>query len=290
MKCPVNIEKLYNDYIQVKYEENYEERYKGKEKYYHASSSGFCSRKNYFSSVEQVEATNPTNELSNRVLRLGTIVHEDLEVCIRKLQGRQILEDEKKESSSTIYSNTIDSNTEDSNTNHSKEKEIPYFQKEILNERFDFHIEKEILLEEFNVRGFYDLVAVSKHDGGVYLIDFKTMASFSWSRKFGTKYFDTNPSQHQEIQLATYGLYIRKEFGRLDGMFLYYYNKDTSRMKAVEVPMAMLKRAENYWTNINNEHKKGLPMFREGASPVQDWECKYCRFLDHCNPPFFKKK
>ena len=34
MKCPVDIEKLYNDYIQAKYKENYEERYKGKEKYY----------------------------------------------------------------------------------------------------------------------------------------------------------------------------------------------------------------------------------------------------------------
>ena len=269
MKCPVNIEKLYNDFIQAKYKENYEERYEGKEKYYHASSSGFCSRKNYFSSVEQVEATNPTNELSNRVLRLGTIVHEDLQEAL----------------SSTIYSNTKDSNTEDS-----KEKEIPYFQKEILNERFDFHIEKEILLEEFNVRGFYDLVAVSQHDGGVYLIDFKTMASYSWSRKFGTKYFDNNPSVHQEIQLATYGLYIREEFGRLDGMFLYYYKKDDSRMKAVEVSMSMLKRAENYWMNINKEHENGLPMFREGLSPVQDWECNYCRFLDHCNPPFFKKK
>ena len=269
MKCPVNIEKLYNDYIQVKYKENSEERYEGKEEYYHASSSGFCSRKNYYESVEQAETTNPTNELSNRVMRLGTIVHEDLQEAL----------------SSTIYSTTTDSNTK-----HSKEKEISYFQKEILSDRFDFHIEKEILLKDLNVRGFYDLVAVSQHDGGVYLIDFKTMASYSWSRKFGTKYFDNNPSVHQEIQLATYGLYIREEFGRLDGMFLYYYKKDDSRMKAVEVSMSMLKRAENYWTNINKEHEKGLPMFREGLSPVQDWECKYCRFLDHCNPPFFKKK
>ena len=48
MRCPVDIEKLYNDYIQAKYKENYEERYKGKEEYYHASSSGFCSRKNLY--------------------------------------------------------------------------------------------------------------------------------------------------------------------------------------------------------------------------------------------------
>ncbi len=265
MKCPVNIEKLYNDYITTKNEENYKDRYEGKEKYYHASGGGSCSRKLYYESVEQVETTNPTNQDSNRILRLGTIVHEDLQNAL----------------SHTIYSNTIDSNTIDS-----KEKEIQYLEKE----KFDFHIEKEIILPELNVRGFYDLVSVSQFDESVYLIDFKTMANFSWSRKFGWKNVDPNPSIHQEIQLATYGLFVQKEFGRLDGMFLYFYNKDNSKMRPVEVSMMMLKRAENFWININEEHSKGLPPFRAGVSPVQEWNCRYCRFLDHCNPPFFKKK
>ena len=61
-------------------------------------------------------------------------------------------------------------------------------------------------------------------------------------------------------------------------------------MRAVEVPKMMLKRAQNFWVNVNEEHKKGLPMFKDGVSPVQDWNCRYCRYLDHCNPPFFKKK
>jgi len=98
MKCPVDIEKLYNDHIQRKYEENHEARYKGRGEYYHASSSGSCSRKNYFSSVEQIKTTNEVNARSNRVMRLGTIMHEDLQ-----------------ESLLTIYSNTTDSNTKDNN-------------------------------------------------------------------------------------------------------------------------------------------------------------------------------
>ena len=283
MKCPVNIEKLYNDYITTKNEENYQARYKGKEKYYHASGGGSCSRKLYFESVDLTEPTNPTNEVSNRLLRLGTIVHEDFELALRKLQGKMTYEKEfkKDDSPDTIYSNT-----KDSYAIYSKEKETHYLEKE----SFDFHVEKEIMLPEFNVRGFYDLVAVSQKDGGVYLIDFKTIGSFPWSRKFGWKHQDPNASTHQEIQLATYGLYVRKEFGRLDGMYLYYYNKDNSKMRCIEVPSYMLKRAENFWVNVNEEHEKGLPMFREGISPVEDWNCKYCRFLDHCNPPFFKKK
>ena len=283
MKCPVNIEKLYNDYITTKNEENYKDRYEGKESYYHASGGGSCSRKLYYESVEQIKTTNPTNEDSNRILRLGTIVHEDFELCLRKLQGTRTYENEFKnnDSSDTIYSNTIDSNT-----TYSKEKEIHYLEKE----SFEFHIEKEIFLPELNVRGFYDLVCVSDFDGSVYLIDFKTMANFSWSRKFGWKNPDTNPSIHQEIQLATYGLFVQKEFGRLDGMFLYFYNKDNSKMRPVEVSMMMLKRAENFWINVNEEHKKGLPSFKQGVSPVQDWNCSYCPFLDHCNPPNRKRR
>ena len=216
-------------------------------------------------------------------MRLGTIVHEDLELALRKLQGKQILEDMK--SPDTIYSTNIDS-TNYNESIYYKEKEIYNLQKE----SFEFHIEKEIFLPELNVRGFYDLVAVEKESGEVYLIDFKTMASYSWSLKFGKKYFKPNASVHQEVQLATYGLFVEKEFGRLDGMWLYYYNKDTSRMKASPVALSMLKKASMFWKNVNEEHQKGLPMFREGLSPVEDWNCNYCRFLDHCNPPFYKRK
>jgi CRISPR/Cas system-associated exonuclease Cas4 (RecB family) len=288
-ECPVDIEKLYNDYITLKNEENYKSRYEGKEKYYHASGGGSCSRKLYFESIDQTEPTNPTNELSNRIMRLGTIVHEDFELALRKVQGKMIYEKEfkKNDSPDTIYSNTTYSNTTYSNTTCSKEKETHYLEKE----SFEFHIEKEIILPELNVRGFYDLVAVSREeDGGVYLIDFKTIGSFPWSRKFGWKNANPNPSIHQEIQLSTYGLFVEKEFGRLDGMYLYFYNKDTSRMRAVEVPLSNLKLARSFWKNINEEHEQGLPMFREGVSPVEDWNCKYCRYLDHCNPPFFKRK
>ena len=274
MKCPVDIEKLYNDYIATKNEENYKNRYEGREQYYHASGAGSCSRKLYYESIEQASTTNPSNERSNRILRLGTIVHEDLQASL----------------SDTIYSTNINSTNIDS-TNHNES--IYYKEKEIYNlqkESFEFHIEGEIMLPELNVRGFYDLVAVSKESGKVYLIDFKTMASYSWSLKFGKKYYQPNSNVHQEVKLATYGMFVEREFGRLDGMWLYYYNKDTSRMKASPVDLSMLKQARVFWENVNDDHKNGVPMFRQGFSPVQDWNCNYCRFLDHCNPPFYKRK
>ena len=79
MKLPIDFEKIYQDYIDSKNEKNRKERYEGKESFYRASSSGFCSRKIYFESVAQIEVTNPTAKKGHRIMRLGTIVHDDLQ-------------------------------------------------------------------------------------------------------------------------------------------------------------------------------------------------------------------
>ena len=45
---PIDIEGIYEEYINEKQEENRIKRYKGNESWYHASGSGSCSRKLYF--------------------------------------------------------------------------------------------------------------------------------------------------------------------------------------------------------------------------------------------------
>ena len=90
------------------------------------------------------------------------------------------------------------------------------------------------------------------------------------------------------MQLATYGLAVENTFGNLDSMDLIYYNKDDSRMKKQSVPLDYLGKARRYWSVINDEHAKGLPVFNLGTSPTQHWMCSYCQYLDHCKPPKFK--
>ena len=46
-----------------------------------------------------------------------------------------------------------------------------------------------------------------------------------------------------------------------------------------------VEQAYTYCKNVNEEQKNGLPEFRLGISPVQKWQCNYCQFKDHCNPP-----
>ena len=254
---PVDIEGIYTDYLDKKQEENRLKRYSGKESWYHASGAGSCSRKLYFESVEKAEPTNPLDAKTKRLLRQGNVLHDDFEKAL------------------TRY-NRDNNNRDNNNRDISRVKEKENKEKEIK-----FHTEGEITIPELNVRGFYDVVVESKE---IYLYDFKSCGAYSWKLKFGRKPA-FNPSIHYELQLGTYGYAIKEQFGRLDGMYLYYYNKDTSLMRAVSVPVSYISRAYLFWKNINDEHKEGLPPFRVGVSPVQDLQCNYCQFLDRCNPP-----
>ena len=258
---PIDIEGIYKNYLNKKQEENKAERYEGREHWYHASGAGSCSRKLYFESVAMVEPTNLIDLKTSRLLRLGTIVHEDIQ-------------------SSLTHVRTISKLNRDNIDNTNREKENKNKEKEI-----EFHTEGEVKIKDLNVRGFYDIVAKDNTslEQPVYLYDIKTCGSWAWKIKFGRKK-QFNPSIHYELQLGTYGYAIKEMFGRLDGMYLYYYNKDSSDMRAVEVPLTYVSRAYLFWKNINDEHKQGLPEFRTGVSPVQKWQCNYCQFKDHCNP------
>ena len=260
-KSPVDIEGIYNEYLDELQERNRKNRYEGNEHWYHASGAGSCSRKLYYESVEMVESSNLFDIRTKRLLSLGNLVHEDIQNSLTRTRNRELY-------------------NRDNNRDSLLEKEINNKEKET-----EFLVEGEIKIEELNVRGFYDIVAKKGVDKQqIYLYDIKTCGGWSWKMKFGRKK-QINTSIHYELQLGTYGYAIQKEFGQLDGMYLYYYNKDDSKMRAVEVPLTYVSRAYLFWRNINDEHKQGLPDFRIGVSPVQKWQCNYCQFKEHCNPP-----
>ena len=260
VQSPIDIEGVYEEYLDELQEKNRKERYEGNEHWYHASGAGSCSRKLYFESVEMVQPTNLIDQRTKRLLNLGNLVHEDIQNSLTRTRNRD--------------------NNIDTNRDSLIEKEIKNKEKEI-----EFLVEGEIKIEELNVRGFYDIVAKqSVGEQQIYLYDIKTCGGWSWKMKFGRNK-KINTSIHYELQLGTYGYAIQKQFGQLDGMYLYYYNKDDSQMRAVQVPLTYVSRAYLFWRNINDEHKQGLPDFRTGVSPVQKWQCNYCQFKDHCNPP-----
>jgi len=255
-------EDIYQEYLVHKNEENRKERYEGNESWYHASGAGFCSRKLYYESVEKAEPTNPPNKKSMRVMRVGTILHQDIQDAL-------------------IYYNNILYSKENNNDNMLLESIAVESVKK-------FDTEGEIRLPEFRVRGFFDVLlqdfSASSTEGINRLYDIKTSSSWGFKQKFGrgsTQYENRN----HYLQVATYGLALKEKLGSLESMSILYYNKDNSDIKEQIVPNEYLDKARRYWHSINEEHSRGLPGFVHGVSPAYKWCCNYCQFKDHCNPP-----
>jgi CRISPR/Cas system-associated exonuclease Cas4 (RecB family) len=257
-------EEIYHDYLNHKNEQNRKERYEGNESWYHASGAGFCSRKLYFESVEKAKPTKPPNKQSTRVMGLGTAIHNELQ-------------------SSLLYYNNINKQYINKDNNN-KEHIVQY-------KRYNFLVEQEIVIEDLNVRGYCDVIVKdyedSKESPYIKLYDIKSTGSYGFKKQFSTKFINQDPMTYF-MQLSTYGLAVREKYGQLDSMDLIYYNKDDSRMKRLPVDLSYLSKARRYWSVINDEHAKGLPLFRLGTSPYKEWMCNYCQFKDHCNPPKFK--
>lgn len=144
----------------------------------------------------------------------------------------------------------------------------------------EVYIEHPIVLDAYNFRGLIDMMIVAD-DGSVYIYDIKTINAWSYRMKFGRNK-ETDPSIHQELQLASYGIWAMDCYGRLDGMYLLYYNKDTSMIKEVEVSMDRIDTARAYWENVMRVHDNGLPVLTKNESPIMSWECKYCNFQQQC--------
>ena len=255
-------EQIYQDYLLVKNEENRKDRYDGNEGWYHASGAGLCSRKLYFESVEKTTPTNPPNKSSMRKMRVGTILHQDIQ-------------------DSLILYNNIYNNIQD---NIKKDNILQSNITQEYNVKFD--VEGEIRLPSLNVRGFYDVVSRDcSAEKTVKLYDIKTTASFSFARKFSRKLISPQENRNHYLQLGTYGLGLREEGLDVDQMSIIYYNKDNSTMREVVVPNMFIDEAKRYWYSINEEHSRGIPGFNFGTSPANAWICGYCQFKSRCNPP-----
>ena len=89
-KSPINIEGIYNEYLDELQEKNRKNRYEGNEHWYHASGAGSCSRKLYFESVEMVKASNLFDIRTKRLLSLGNLVHEDIQNSLTRTRNREL--------------------------------------------------------------------------------------------------------------------------------------------------------------------------------------------------------
>jgi len=247
----LDLKEIYNDYLTEKESIN-KLNYKKKNpnKYYRASAAGHCFKKHWYS-INGYESTSTGDDRSKRLLRLGTIVHEDIEKAI------------------DWYDNKISDD---------------------LSNEYDvsFHTEYGVLIEELNVMGSADIVLLDS-EGTASVLDIKTTHSYKWKMMFGRNK-EKSPSRMYELQLGTYALGVcNQENVNPDSISLYlvYYKKDDSSMKYVDVNPVWMDNAAEYWVTLNET----LSLVKEEADlprdtlnvPIENWECRYCQFESICN-------
>lgn len=242
---------IYNQYLSEIESDNkskYQEKNPGK--YYRASSAGHCFKKHWYA-INGYEGKE-MDEKSRRLLRLGTIVHEDIEKAIN------------------WYSSQLSG-------------DVSVFEYDV-----NLHTEYEILIKELNVMGSSDIVVVD-NEKKACVLDIKTTHSYKWKMMFGRNR-EPKPSSMYELQLGTYALGVchQENIKPEDiSMYLVYYKKDDSLMRPVEVNNVWMDNAAEYWLTL----KEVLDMVKEEADlprdtlnvPVEQWECRYCQFEPICN-------
>lgn len=251
----LNLKEIYNDYlteIELKNKEVYKK--KNPNKYYRASAAGHCFKKHWYS-INGYEGKE-MDDKSKRLLRLGTIVHEDIQKAIELYQSNN----------------------------------LPSKDEEVLSQEYNinFKTEYQIVIESLNVMGSADIVVLDSENTAT-VIDIKTTHSWKWKMMFGRNK-EPKPSRMYELQLGTYALGIlEQEEIKYDDISLYlvYYKKDDSMMKPINVNNVWMDNAAEYWASLNET----LDMVKDESDlsrgsfniPVEDWECRYCQFEPICN-------
>ena len=187
---------------------------------------------------------NPLDEKTLRLFRLGTIVHADIAEAFET------------------------------------------YREDIESRGLKLFIEHKVILEDINVVGHLDVGIYDEKEGLVYVTDVKTAHSYKWKKMFG-RTPDTNPSVNYYLQVATYGLGLCKEVEEEPEnieISLTWYKKDDSSIRAQKIGNEWLMESVKYWTTLNVALADDkVPEIGSDNTPVYDWECKYCPYLNlHC--------
>ena len=147
-----------NQYLDEKQEQNRLERYEGNEHWYHASGAGSCSRKLYYESVERLEPTIQLDEKTKRLLRLGTVIHDDIQNSLTRAHSNRdnnIDPDDNKVFTYTVIDIDFDATYDELDENGEPTgNKIPVYNKEALKKTIILQIKQQayILL---NVTDWY---------------------------------------------------------------------------------------------------------------------------------------
>ena len=238
----MNIIEIYNDYLV------YLQKMRESSNNFHASSSGTCFRKQMYEHFNYEK--DGMDDKSYRLLRLGTVVHNDFEKSIQHHISRTDLTDK-------IYV---------------EEKiKLPDLK---VSGQFDFgQIDKET-----NIFTVYDLKTAAAYK-------WTTKFGLKKNRKPNS---DTN--YKLQIGTYGLGIIADDKYkAESVQLRLVWYNKNTSMMREQIISSDWMDKALEYWTEVNDILSEVGGSFQEELTPeysagvpFQDWECRYCPYYSQC--------
>ena len=246
----MDIELLYHSYLVQA--DNLREK---DEKLFHASSAGSCLRKQMYSYYDFPQ--DRKDKRSYRILRLGTIVHKDIEEAI--------------------------ANYEDVNSDGNEQVFIEdKIELEELNVVGTYDVGR-IDMEE-NKFTLWDIKTAAAYK-------WTTKFGRKQNRKPSS---DTN--YKLQLGTYALGINQKFKVGKIE-MYLLWYNKNTSQMREQIVSPEWIEKALEYWVTVNetlediDEHfeEELKPEYYLGV-PYQDWECRYCQYYSICPSTLADKK
>jgi len=246
----MDIESLYHSYLVQK--ENLRERDK---EVFHASSAGTCLRKQMYNYYDFPQDTK--DKRVQRLLRLGTIVHKDIEDAIAHY------EDVNSDSNEQVF---IEDKIE------LKE----------LNVVGTYDVGK--LDVEGNNFTLWDIKTAAAYK-------WTTKFGRKQNRKPSS---DTN--YKLQLGTYALGINQKYKVSKIE-MYLLWYNKNTSQIREQLVSPEWIEKALEYWATVNEILEDCGKLFEDELKPgywegvpYQDWECRYCQFYSICPSNLADKK
>ena len=246
----MDIESLYHSYLVQK--ENLRERDK---EVFHASSAGTCLRKQMYNYYDFPQDTK--DKRVQRLLRLGTIVHKDIEDAIAHY------EDVNSDGNEQVF---IEDKIE------LKE----------LNVVGTYDVGK--LDVEGNKFTLWDIKTAAAYK-------WTTKFGRKQNRKPSS---DTN--YKLQLGTYALGINQKYKVSKIE-MYLLWYNKNTSQIREQLVSPEWIEKALEYWATVNEILEDCGKLFEDELKPgywegvpYQDWECRYCQFYSICPSNLADKK
>ena len=246
----MDIKSIYHDYLV--HLESKRERTKNK---FHASSAGSCLRKQMYSYYDFPQDIK--DDKSYRVLRLGTVMHEEIE--------NSIMHYAEKGHGGRIYIETP--------------VEI-----EELNLVGTYDVGELITKDNKTTFNLYDIKTTAAYSWQKMFGQIKNRVAGSdnnYKMQLATYALAIN-NEHNPDKLNIY---------------LFWYNKNTQMVRETLVSPEWIDKALEYWVELNSILDDSGKMFEQDLTPevypgvpFKNWECSYCSYYSICPSTLRERK